>query len=118
MKEYRGAIAENLYGFNWLVYSGGDHQKALNHYCNFYKIIPWESSSQNANANFFGHTSLKSFGLWFKRKRPKGDLVAHEVFHAIIVLAEKLDLKITADNEEVFAYYQQMLFREITKILK
>lgn len=117
MKGYKEGIKDNIYLFNWLIYADCSLQDAINHYCKFYKIDPWTSNS-SGQGNFFGHTSLKTFGIWFKDKKPNTDVIAHEVFHAIVCLGEKLKTPINEDTEELFAYYNQMLFREICRILR
>lgn len=117
MKSYKGCIQDKVQGFNWLVYSGCPFQDAENHYCKFYKIAPLNADS-DACAKFFGHTSLRSYGLWFKKKKPSKELIVHETFHAIVMYAELLKTEITEKTEELLAGYQQMLFREVGVLLK
>lgn len=119
MKGYKGAVVDHVYGFNWLIYKECSHQEAVNHYAKWYRLDAWASDAdESVEANFFGVTSLKSYGLWFRAKKPTGDIITHECFHAIVMMAEKLKTPVNTQTEEMFAYYLQLLVREVANLTK
>lgn len=52
--------------------------------------------------------------MWFSEKQPNIGLVAHEVFHAVYNLLERIGIRLSSDSEEAYAYLTQFLIKEIT----
>lgn len=52
--------------------------------------------------------------MWFSEKKPNIGLIAHEVFHAVYNLLERIGIRLSSDSEEAYAYLTQFLINEIT----
>lgn len=56
--------------------------------------------------------------LWLKDYPDKGSgILAHEIFHAVYYLLDRIGIKITDDSDELVAYMIQYLTNEINKKL-
>ncbi len=110
-------IHDNVYFIEWSVYKGGTLQAAINNFAKAIKATPWQVIESKYRAGHFtAYDTSKNGCLWFKDKKPDPSIVAHECFHAVHWLVDRIGDKISEDNEEFCAYYLQFLVREVIKI--
>jgi len=54
--------------------------------------------------------------LWVEDKKDRG-VIAHEIFHVVHFMCDRIGIKLSMDSDEVFAYCIDYITTEIYKIL-
>lgn len=117
-KQKRFHFQDHIYQTDWHLAVGGDAQKAATWWTTYWELPHFETSNGRSNGKFISHTHIKGGLFWFPFK-PSHRTIVHETMHGTARLfSEFLGVKLKTHTEEVYAYYQDWLFREICKRLK
>jgi hypothetical protein len=85
---------------------------------NFYKLTKREEKNLTFS-NMVGGTVMLEGGqtiLWIKNKHDLG-VLAHEVYHAVCFLMDRIDVQLSESSEEAFAYAIEFMMNKIKKII-
>lgn len=113
-------IYDEVNKFEWCIYLGKDLQTAIDSFARGIGVTEeWKASTVGGDGHFFAYSPIKVGAIWFEKpplKQP--GLVAHECFHAVMYLIERMSSKATEDQEEFMAYYLGFLVSQINYICK
>lgn len=113
IKSYK--FQDSLFRFEWMVFLGGERNKAIEIFANGLSVPPWLGPiNHQAEASFMAHNDFKCGLFWFRYPQPKPAIIAHEAVHAAMFALNKLQIAaIDTKNEELVAYYVQWLVEKI-----
>lgn len=118
-------VNHGTYPFDILVCIGASHQEVLDWLWKNKKIKPDEEEKEKLWMSGVGRTVMLKNGATILRidnQKSKPDFhatIAHEVFHAVEFLFEKIGLKYNAEiSGEAFAYQIQYLTESIYEKIK
>lgn len=114
-KQKRFNITDMTYRSAWMIGVGGTLEELIKAYAKKIKVEPWEiNKNPDRYAHFGGHSEHRGGLLWFKDIKPGAGAVAHESFHATYWFMKYwYKANLTDDTEELYAYFQEFLVREI-----
>lgn len=116
MKTY--TFRDELFNLPWYFFYGGDRAVAHKRYCRLTKIDYEPCEYQALGECYFGVKpgAPITFGIWLPIKF-KMSVLAHETNHAVNYVMFHKDISNVDHTIEVYAYYQEMIVRQIlTKI--
>lgn len=108
-------VDEYINKFSWFVYIGKSANFAINDFAKKTKVPGWEVED---NDRRYGHFAVyrpqKEGCIWFQKPFVYSPgVIAHECFHAVSYLMERLDVKQLEETEELFAYYLEFLVNKV-----
>lgn len=98
----------------WLLQIGGDPNKAIKAYCKKINQPVHVLEDRPRLGHFFGYENHKNGVIWFHSKKDIST-ICHECFHAAYHLLTHCGIPLKEDTEEVYAYYQGYLVKEVLK---
>lgn len=117
IKKRNFIISWEIYPFDVLVSIGEEHADILKHI----KKTGYELDDEEKEKIWMsgrGRTIMLKGGQTIVRLDTETpDVIAHEVFHAVAFLMDKIKIKLTQDSDEAFAYAIEFLTKRIYKEL-
>lgn len=114
-------ISDQVNKFEWCIYVGNELQPAVDMFSKSIGISDkWEVGEVGGRVgHFFAYRPHRAGGIWFQAPPLKDyDVVAHECFHAVMYLVERMESKATEDQEEFMAYYLGFLVGQVHNICR
>lgn len=107
-------IYNPVYGYSIIISKGDSVEKIINK-AN-YKLGVRFTQDSNASGSVFCIPEISNHIIWFDKKKPEPDLVAHEAFHSVFHVLNRKGLALTLASEEAFAYLLSWTVLQINKI--
>lgn len=114
-KGKRVSFFDPIFYARYWVQRGGTKESAVAWYCRKIGKPTFEVTTRGCDGHFASYEDRGGV-LWFCPKAGAG-IITHETLHATQNLFSHLDAKLDNNAEEIFAYYQQWLTKEIVRRL-
>lgn len=117
----RKAFADPIFHSEIYLCTGPDFKWALDSFCKYFAFsvddFSWAKVSEVTHGCLCCPRGSKTMLLWFKDHVPRPAVVAHEITHAALNVAEVLGgMELSVDNEFI-CYYHEWLTRQVTRVL-